>query len=186
MAEPADSALVTAALLVRDNRTAVAGKTATGFRAAFMPTLPIGKVFTAKTTAGAAAAGTVVTGTSTTSSNLGSADVATVTVAIDFATTVVTSGGVTSKYVRRQFFKSTIGDPSSGKWCYVSSTGQPLTAAGVATTVALAADANAVAMTAVGAAVPNGAQPGPQPGTYQVSELQQGYSRFIGWTAQKG
>jgi hypothetical protein len=148
-----------------------------------MPTLPIGKVFTAKTTAGAAAAGTVVTGTSTTSSNLGSADVATVTVAIDFAATIPAGG---SKYVRKQFFKSTIGDPSSGKWCYVSSTGQPLTAAGVATTVASAVDANTVVMTAVGAAVPNGAQPGPQPGTYQVSELQQGYSRFIGWTAQKG
>jgi hypothetical protein len=179
MAEPTD----TATKLLTDNRTVVCGKDSAGARIVVLPTLPDGQNFWPEIPAGTPAAGTVVLATPTVPAHISSTDVTQVTVKVDFATTLP---GGSSKYVRRQFFKSTVGGPSDGKWCYTNIKGQPLAADGTVTTVALAADAKTTALTAQGLAVGNYAQPGPAPGTYTVTERQQGYSRYIGWTAQKG
>lgn len=181
MAEPADSALVTAQKLLNDNRMVVGGKTATGYRVAVLPTLPDGKAFVAQKAGGADAAGTEAVATATAAAHIGSADVERVVVPIDIATTLPTGG---SKYVRRQLFRWVA---STGvlqqKWCYVNSTGWPLLANGTkAADVAAAPDSLTVVMTAVGEAVTNWHQPGPFVGVHQVSERQQGYAPSLAWT----
>lgn len=177
------TAASTATKFLRDNRTVIGGKDDTGARIAILPTLPDGQAFVAKKGGGADATGTETAATSTVPAYVSSADVTTVVVPIDFATTGPGGG---SKYVRKQFFKSTKGDPSTGKWCYVNKLIQPLDASGVPTTVAAAIDASTTPLTAVGQAMTNFAQPGPLPGVYPVSEGQQGYSRYLGWTVKQG
>lgn len=182
MAEPTD----TLVKLLTDNRTALVGRDTAGTRLAVLPTLPDGKLFVAKKADGTDATGTETAATSTVPAYVASADADRVVVPLDYATTV--GGGVnTSKYARRQLFK-TVDLVSGGvteKWCYVDIHNRPLTAAGVVATVADAADASTTALTAVGAAVPNGAQPGPMPGTYSVSDMQMLYSPYIGWTVKQ-
>lgn len=183
MAEPADSALVIGQKLLNDNRFAVGGKTATGYRVAVLPTLPDGKTFDAKKGDGTDAAGTEVVASPTTAAHIGSADVTTVVVPIDFAT-VTPQGG--SAYVRKQFFRDSTGAPSSGKWCYVNKDGWPLLATGVkAASVAAAANAITTPLSAVGEAVTNWSQPGPFPGVHTVSERQQGYAPSLAWTIKQ-
>lgn len=182
MAEPTD----TLVKLLNDNRTVVAGRDTAGTRLAVLPTLPNSLPFVAKKADGTDAAGTETAATPTVPAFVASADADRVTVPLDFATTI--GGGVpTSKYARRQLFASVdlVSGGVTRKWCYTDIKGAPLTAAGVATTVALAADASTTTLTAQGAAVPNGAQPGPAPGTYSVSDLQLLYSPYIGWTVKQ-
>lgn len=175
------TAASTATKFLTDNRTVVGGKDDAGVRIAILPTLPDGQAFVAKDTAGADITGETAA-TTTVPAYVSNANVGTVTVGIDFAT--VEGPGKGSKYVRKQFFKSGVGDSTSGKWCYTNILGWPLKADGTkAADVASAANAATTPLTAVGEAVTNYAQPGPLPGTYQVSERQQGYARYLGWTA---
>lgn len=178
------TAASTATIHLTDNRTVIGGKDDAGVRIAILPTLPDGQLFVAKNEAGADVTGETAA-TSTVPAYISSATVGTVIVPIDFATT--SGAGTGSKYVRKQFFKSNTGDPASGKWCYTDINGWPLKADGTkALGVSDAANANTTPLTAVGLAVTNYAQPGPLPGTYQVSERQQGYARWLGWTSQSG
>jgi hypothetical protein len=177
------TAASTATKLLNDNRTVVGGKDDAGARIAVLPTLPNGLAFVAKTGDRATdAAGSEVVANASVPAYISSADVEFVTVPIDFATTAPDGS---SKYIRRQFFKSVVGDPSTGKWCYTNIKGQPLDANGVPTTVASAVNAATTPLSALGQAVTNYVQPGPLPGTYQVSERQQGYSPYIGWTVKQ-
>jgi hypothetical protein len=183
MAEPADSALVIAQKHLNDNRAVIGGKTATGYRVAVLPTHADGKTFTAQKGNGTAATGTPVAATPTAAAHLGSADVERVTVPIDFATTTPQGG---SAYVRKQFFRDSTGNPVSGKWCYVNSQGWPLLADGTkAASVAAAPNALTVPMSAVGEAVTSWSQPGPMVGVHTVSERQQGYAPYLGWTVKQ-
>ena len=182
------TAASTATKLLEDNRTVVGGKDDSGARIAVLPTVPTGKTFVAqKADRTTDATGTEQAASSTVPAYISSAEVEFVTVPLDFATTAPDGS---SKYVRKQFFKSVIGDPSTGKWCYVNKYGWPLMADGTkAVSVAAAAVAGApgtvVPLTAAGEAVTNYVQPGPIPGQYQVSERQQGYAPYIGWTVKQ-
>ena len=179
------TAASTAAKFLNDNRSAIGGRDDAGARIAILPTLPNGQAFTAKSATGDAA-GTETPATDTAPAYISSTDVTKVEVAIDFATTGPGGG---SKYIRKQFFKSKYGGPDDGKWYYVNKDIWPLKADGTPATApdfADAADAETEPLTAVGEAMTNFAQPGPLPGVYEVSERQQGYSRYLGWVVEQG
>jgi hypothetical protein len=177
------TAASTASKYLTDNRSVVAGKDDAGVRIAILPTLPDGLMFTAKDAAGADIAGETAA-TAGTPAYLSSATVDRVIVPIDYATT--NGAGTGSKFVRKQFFKSNTGDSQSGKWCYTNVQGWPLKADGTkALGVADAANALTTPLTAVGEAVTSYSQAGPLPGTYPVSERQQGYSPHLGWTMKQ-
>jgi hypothetical protein len=179
------TAAATATKHLNDNRSVVCGKDDTGAGIVILPTTAVGQPFWPEKVGGTASADAPIVATATVPAYCPKTDTVQVTVKVDFATTAATPGGVTSKYVRKQFFKANTGDPSTGKWCYTSIKGQPLAADGTVTTVALAADATKVALTAQGLAVGNYAQPGPMPGTYTVSTNQQGSAPHLGWTVKQ-
>lgn len=105
------------------------------------------------------------------------------------------NGGLSKNDLRTQYFFTGTYDSTKvgfgAKRCFVSSTGMPLDANGVPTTVALAIDAETTDLTALGQAVTNYAQVNrgvnrtPAPGAYSVDEKATSlYAPYVGWTAQ--
>lgn len=112
-------------------------------------------------------------------------------------TVVEGDGGLTKNDLRTQYFHTGNYDATAAgfgaKRCFVNSTGQPLDANGVPTTVAAAINAETTDLTALGEAVTNWAQVNkpdgqrsPAPGTYTVhSNATSQYVPHVGWVVEQ-